>query len=120
MVTCFGPDLDLLHLEGALLLLRLLTLLGLFVLETTKIHDFAYRGSRVRCHLNKIEPTITGRGQCFVQREHAQLSSIGAYDAHLSCSNLVVDVYSASVSYVLLLVVYCLKLSFRNHSLLCG
>lgn len=120
MVTCFGPDLDLLHLEGALLLLRLLPLFGLFIFETTKIHNFANRGSGVRCHLNKVKPTVTGCGQCFMKGKYAQLGSIGTDDAHLSCSDLVVDVDSAAVSYVLLLVVYCFKLSFRNHSQFCG
>lgn len=120
MVTCLGPDLDLLHLEGALLLLRLLPLLGLFILETTKIHNLANRRSRVRCHLNKIESAFSGCVQCLLNRKHAKLGSIGTNDAYFSCSDLVVDVDFAAVSYVLLLVVYCFKLSFRNHSLFCG
>ena len=105
MVTCLGPHLDLLHLEGALLLLGLLALFGLFVLKSTKIHDLAYRRIGVRRHLNKIQTAISGQVQCLLNGKHAKLGSVGTDNADFSRSDLVVDVDSAAVSYVLLLVV---------------
>ena len=92
--TCFGPNLDLLDLEGTLLFFGLLLLFGLFVFITTVVHDFTDRRICIRRDLHQIETEIAGNGESFVGRNNTYLGSIRIDDSDFFCSNVLVDIGS--------------------------
>ena len=94
MFARFGPNLDLLDLEGTLLFFGLLLLFGLFVFITTVVHDFTDRRICIRRYLHQIETEIAGNGESLVGRNNTYLSSIRIDDSDFFCSNVLVDIGS--------------------------
>ena len=66
-----GPELDLLDLDGLLLLARLGLLLLLVEAEPAVIEDLADRGDRVRCDLDEVEAGVLGELQGIEIGHHA-------------------------------------------------
>jgi len=94
MLACFGPNLDFLDLEGALLFFGLLQLLGLFVLKPSVVHDFTDGWIRIRRDLNQIETEITGNGKSLVGWNNTYLFSVRVDDSDFFCPDVLVDIGS--------------------------
>jgi hypothetical protein len=88
----FGPNLDLLQLKGALLFLGLLLLLGLFIFIAPIIHDFANRGVCIGRHLYEVQASFAGSIERVLDRQNAQLISIGFNNANLPGANISINV----------------------------
>src|SRR5687768_4674571 len=91
VVVDVGAELDLLDLEGLLLLPRLLGLLLLLVEELAEVHDAADRRARGRRHLDQVEALLLGQAQRLVDQDDAQLRSIGVDQAHFAGADRFVD-----------------------------
>ena len=86
VVVRLGPraQLDLLQQHHHLLLLGLVLLLLLRVLELPVIHDLADGRLGERAHLDEVEAALLGRAQRLLDRQDAELLTLGSNASHLS------------------------------------
>ncbi len=97
------PELDLLHLDLMLFLLRLPRLAGLLVLEFPVVHDPADGRPRLGSDLDEIQPPFPRVGQRFLNREDPDLVSLLVDHAHRADPDLFIYPRSSIVNLVLLL-----------------
>src|SRR5262245_55654240 len=99
VIVRLRTDLDLLHLDDGLLLLRFAELLLLFVLELTEVENLADRRYRLGVHLDQVEAGFLSAAQRLLRGKHAQVTPVLGHHAHLWHADSVVhaDLRSARV-----------------------